>query len=171
MALFSVRFSAQLINRFGAGAMLAAGQLTALGALLIVGFGPAHANYFIYLLMPMVMFGLGGGLSFPSLTMLAMADVAPSEAGLASGLLNTTGQVGGAFGLAVLATVAGSRTIQLIQSGSDSIAALAGGYHLAWLVAAGVVAVTLAVAALTLRPHRAMAVEPAEAPAECEAAA
>ena len=139
MALFSIRFSAQLINRFGAFSMLAAGQLTALGALIIVGLGPAHANYFLYLLAPMVMFGLGGGLSFPALTMIAMSDVAPSEAGLASGLLNTTGQVGGAVGLAVLATVAGTQTN------------LAAGYHLAWLVGAGVVAVTLGITAFALR--------------------
>lgn len=151
MALFSIRFSAQLINRFGPGAMLATGQLTALVALLMVGLGPAHEDYVLHLLVPMVLFGFGGGLSFPSLTMIAMADVEPSEAGLASGLLNTTGQVGGAFGLAVLATLAGSRTVELIRTGAGTTAALAAGYHLAWLVGAGVVAVTLGIAALTLR--------------------
>jgi EmrB/QacA subfamily drug resistance transporter len=171
MALFSIRFSAVLINRFGAGSMLAAGQLTALGALLIAGLGPEHANYFVHLLAPMVMFGLGGGLSFPALTMIAMSDVAPDEAGLASGLLNTTGQVGGAFGLAVLATVAGSRSASLLQSGADATAALAAGYHLAWLVGAGVVAVTVAIAAITLRTRRTVVVEPSGIPAECEAAA
>ncbi|HET9782350.1 MAG TPA: MFS transporter [Candidatus Dormibacteraeota bacterium] len=171
MALFSIRFSALLINRFGAGAMLAAGQLTALAALLFVGLGPEHATYFVHLLAPMVMFGLGGGLSFPALTMIAMADVAPAEAGLASGLLNTTGQVGGAFGLAVLATVAGSRTISLIQSGADATTALAAGYHLAWLVGAGVIVVTLGVAALTLRSRQQPALEATGAAVECEAAA
>ncbi|HKC20034.1 MAG TPA: MFS transporter, partial [Candidatus Dormibacteraeota bacterium] len=170
MALFSIRFSAQLIARFGPGAMLATGQVTALGALLIVGFGPAHANYFLHLLAPMVMFGLGGGLSFPALTMIAMADVAPGEAGLASGLLNTTGQVGGAFGLAVLATVAGSRTTELLRAGADATAALAAGYHLAWLVGAGVVAVTLGVAALTLRSRRPVAIELGDLAVEGEAA-
>ncbi len=169
MALFSIRFSARLIARFGAGAMLGAGLVTALVALLVVGLGPTNANYFVYLLTPMVLFGLGGGLAFPALTMLAMADVSPSEAGLASGLLNTTGQVGGAFGLAVLATVAGARTLDLVHSGVDGQAALAGGYHFAWLIGAGVVAVTIAVAVAMLRsPARA----PAEsAPAACEAAA
>src|SRR5215472_258244 len=171
MALFSIRFSAQLIGRFGAGPMLAMGQLTALAALLIVAVGPAHADYAIHMLAPMVLFGLGGGLAFPALTMIAMADVAPSEAGLASGLLNTTGQVGGAFGLAVLATIAGTRTDGLVRAGVDATAALAAGYHLAWLVGAGVVAATLIVSGLMLRGRR--EAEPQiEAPCvECEAAA
>ncbi len=80
-----------------------------------------------------------------------MADVPMMDSGLASGLLNTTGQVGGAFGLAVLATVAGSRTVDMMRSGSSLTAALAGGYHLAWLVGAGVVVVTLVIAATLLR--------------------
>jgi EmrB/QacA subfamily drug resistance transporter len=171
MAVFSIRFSAQLIDRFGAGAMLAAGQLTALAALLYVGLGPMHANYALHLLAPMVLFGVGGGLAFPSLTMIAMADVAPAEAGLASGLLNTTGQVGGAFGLAVLATVAGSRTADMIRSGIDGATALAAGYHLAWLVGAGVVAVTFAVAALALRSRPAATFQLESGCVDCEAAA
>ena len=171
MALFSIRFSAQLIARFGPGAMLAAGQLAALAALLFVGLGPVHENYLVHLLAPMVLFGLGGGLAFPSLTMIAMADVAPSEAGLASGLLNTTGQVGGAFGLAVLATVAGSRTVDAVRSGIDSTSALAAGYHLAWLVGAGVVTVTLLVAGLALRSRSAAAIPVDASSEECEAAA
>ena len=135
MALFSIRFSAQLIGRFGPGAML----------------------------------GVGGGLSFPALTMVAMADVLPSDAGLASGLLNTTGQVGGAFGLAVLATVAGSRTVDLVRAGTDGMTALAGGYHFAWLVCACLVVVTIATAAVLLRPQRTAA--PQMTFDECEAAA
>src|SRR5438093_9932282 len=151
MALFSVRFAAQLIARFGAGAMLAAGQLVAMIALAMVALGPIHPDYFVHLMLPMALLGLGGGLSFPALTMIAMADVAPSDAGLASGLLNTTGQVGGAFGLAVLATLAGARTVDMVHGGADTVAALASGYHFAWLVAAGVVVVTLAVDAWVLR--------------------
>ncbi len=130
MALFSVRFSAQLIGRFGSGAMLVAGQAVAVIALAAVALGPVHPNYFIHLMVPMALLGLGGGLSFPALTMIAMADVAPSDAGLASGLLNTTGQVGGAFGLAVLATVAGGRTLDMVRNGVDVGAAVSGGFHL-----------------------------------------
>ncbi|HKW69435.1 MAG TPA: MFS transporter [Candidatus Dormibacteraeota bacterium] len=173
MALFSVRFSAQLIARFGAGAMLGAGQVVALIALAIVAFGPTLPNYSVHLLLPMALLGLGGGLSFPALTMIAMADVAPQDAGLASGLLNTTGQVGGALGLAVLATVAGARTVDMIRNGADGVAALAAGYHFAWLVCAIVVAVTLGVAASLLRSKPAAAVETIAAAEceECEAAA
>ena len=80
-----------------------------------------------------------------------MADARPSDAGLASGLLNTSGQVGGALGLAVLATLAGARTLSLTADGASSAAALAGGYHLAWLVGAGTVAITIALAVSVLR--------------------
>ncbi|HKW71814.1 MAG TPA: MFS transporter [Candidatus Dormibacteraeota bacterium] len=172
MAAFSVRFSAQLIARFGAGAMLAAGQLVAMVALAIVAFGPVHPNYFVHLLLPMALLGLGGGLSFPALTMIAMEDVAPQDAGLASGLLNTTGQVGGALGLAVLATVAGSRTLDMVRAGADTVTALAGGFHLAWLVCAILVVVTLGTAAWLLRSKPVEVGEAAQADCiECEAAA
>jgi MFS family permease len=173
MALFSVRFSAQLIARFGAGPMLAAGQFVAMLALAMVALGPTHPNYFVNLLVPMALLGLGGGLSFPSLTMIAMAEVAPDDAGLASGLLNTTGQVGGAFGLAVLATIAGGRTLDLVREGADFAVALSGGYHFAWMICAGMVVVTLAAAAALLRssmPAQRDTIE--EAPCvDCEAAA
>jgi EmrB/QacA subfamily drug resistance transporter len=159
MAVFSVRFSAQLIERFGPWAMLITGQLVVVAALLMLGFGPANPNYLIHLMVPLALMGLGGGLSFPALTIIAMADVQMSDSGLASGLLNTTGQVGGAFGLALLATVAGSRTVDMMHSGTSLTAALAGGYHFAWLVGAGVVVVTLVIAATLLRSQA-----PAEMP-------
>ena len=137
MALFSVRFSAQLIGRFGAPAMLFAGLAVAGIALAAVALAPVHPNYFAHLMVPMALLGLGGGLSFPALTMIAMADVAPQDAGLASGLLNTTGQVGGAFGLAVLATVAA-----------------ANGFQFSWAVCAVVLLVTLVIAMALLLPRR-----------------
>ncbi len=170
MALFSIRFSAQLIGRFGPYAVLLAGQVLAGVALVMVGFGPVSANYTVDLLGPLVLLGFGGGLSFPALAMIAMADVPPSDAGVASGLLNTTGQVGGAFGLAVLATLAGGRTLDLLRGGVDGTAALAGGYHFAWLVGACLVVVTLATAAWLLRSGEATEMESTPT-AECEAAA
>ena len=103
--------------------------------------------------------------------MIAMADVHPSEAGLASGLLNTTGQVGGALGLAVMATLAGSRTLEMVRSGIDVTTALAGGYHLAWLVGAGIVVITLAVSGWLLRRQKAAVAQPDESCVGCEAAA
>jgi len=108
---------------------------------------------------PLALLGLGGGLSFPALTMIAMADTDPTDAGLASGILNTSGQVGGALGLAVLATLAGSRTLDLIHAGVGSGAALAGGYHLAWLISAGTVLVTLALAISLLRARTSVPME------------
>jgi hypothetical protein len=90
---------------------------------------------------------------------------------LASGLLNTTGQVGGALGLAVLATVAGARTIDLIHNGANATAALAGGYHLAWLVGSGTIAITLALTITLLRTRTSAQMEVAQEDDEDEAVA
>jgi len=169
MGLFSIRFSAQLINRFGPLPVLVSGQVVIATALAWLGFGPTNANYVIDLLVPLALLGLGGGLSFPSLTIIAMSDARPSDAGLASGLLNTTGQVGGALGLAVLATLAGARTLNLVHDGIGSTAALAGGYHLAWLVGAATVVITLALTVSALRARTSMEIE--VEPAEGEAVA
>jgi EmrB/QacA subfamily drug resistance transporter len=151
MGLFSVRFSALLINRFGPLAVLVSGQVVIAVALAALGFGPTNEIYPIHLLVPLALLGLGGGLSFPSLTIIAMADAPPSDAGLASGLLNTTGQVGGALGLAVLATLASTQTLSMINGGASTTAALAGGYHLAWLVGAAIFVITLVLTIALLR--------------------
>jgi MFS family permease len=168
MGLFSVRFSAQLINRFGPLAMLITGQAIIAVALVWFGLGPTFSNYAIHMLVPMSLLGLGGGLSFPAVTIIAMAGVEPADTGLASGLLNTTGQVGGALGLAVLATIAGGRTAQLAQAGTDVAVALSGGYHLAWFVSAATVAITVVITVVLLRDRRA---ETAVALTESECAA
>src|ERR1700694_1810678 len=136
MGLFSVRFSALLINRFGPLAVLVSGQIVIVLAFTILGFGPINENYVVHLMVPLALLGLGGGLSFPALTIIAMADARPSDAGLASGVLNTTGQGGGALGLAVLATVAGARTLNLVSDGTGGLGAPAGGDHLFWVVCA-----------------------------------
>jgi len=153
MGLFSLRFSALLINRFGPLAVLLSGQAVIAVALAWLGLGPTDEAYAVNLLVPLALLGLGGGLSFPSLTIIAMADARPQDAGLASGLLNTTGQVGGALGLAILATLAGARTADLARDGVAGATALAGGYHLAWLVGAATVVVTLVLAISVLRPR------------------
>jgi hypothetical protein len=121
------------------------------------------------LLVPLALLGLGGGLSFPALTIIAMSDARPSDAGPASGLLNTSGQVGGALGLAVLATLAGARTLNLVDNGASSAAALAGGYHLAWLVGAGTVVITLALAMSVLRTRKSIENHATLAEGECAA--
>jgi EmrB/QacA subfamily drug resistance transporter len=159
MGLFSVRFSAMLINRFGPLAVLVSGQVVIVVALTVLGFGPTNANYAVHLMVPLALLGLGGGLSFPALTIIAMADAQLSDAGLASGVLNTTGQIGGALGLAVLATLAGARTLNLVQDGVGSPAALAGGYHFAWLIGAATVLITLVLAMSALRGSNSMEID------------
>ena len=169
MGIFSIRYSARLINRFGPFAVLVAGQVVVAAALAMLALGPTNASYTLHLLLPMVLLGLGGGLSFPALTIIAMADVPPADAGLASGLLNTAGQVGGALGLAVLATLAGMRTLDLLQSGVGSADALAGGFHAAWLIGAVTVVVTLGLTVAVLRARREVTVRMQAT--DCEAAA
>ena len=91
----------------------------------------------------MVLIGLGAGLGFPALMTLAMSGATPEDSGLASGLVNTSVQVGGAIGLAVLATLASERTDSLLADGESPGAALNSGYHLAYLIGAALVGVAL----------------------------
>jgi MFS family permease len=99
----------------------------------------------------MVVLGLGAGLSFASVMTLAMSGATPQDAGLASGLVNTSVQVGGAIGLAVLATLAAQRSDTLQAAGHATDAALNGGYHLAYVVGAALLGVGLLVAAIVVR--------------------
>ena len=103
----------------------------------------------------MILIGLGAGLGFPSLMGLAMSGATPSDSGLASGLVNTTVQVGGAIGLAVLATLASERTDDPARRRRVEAAALNSGYHLAYLVGAALVGVAIVLALSVLRPPRA----------------
>jgi MFS family permease len=116
----------------------------------------------------MILVGLGAGLGFPSLMTLAMSGATPSDSGLASGLVNTSVQVGGAIGLAVLATFATERTDAQLASGEPAAEALNSGYHLAYLIGAGLVLVAIAIAVSVLRVRQPEAApEPVpEAPAE-----
>jgi hypothetical protein len=118
----------------------------------------------------MVLLGIGAGLCFPALMTLAMSGATPSDAGLASGLINTTAQVGGALGLAVLATLSASRSDQLIGDGESAALALTSGYHLAFGIGAGLVVVAIAVAVTVLQPDPQMEEELQVDSADCEAA-
>jgi EmrB/QacA subfamily drug resistance transporter len=151
IGVFSLGLSARLINRFGAKATLLPGL-----ALLALGLGllarvPVGASYATDLLPSMVLLGAGAGLSFPSLMTLAMSGATPSDAGLASGLVNTTVQVGGALGLAVLATLSTTRTSHLLAAGASQPSALTDGYHLAWVISASLAAAALLLGAWALR--------------------
>ncbi len=164
MGGLSIRYSERLITRFGARTTLIPGLvLMALGLLLFTR-SPVHASYVTDVLPTLLLLGAGVGVSFAALMTLAMSGAAPSEAGLASGLVNTTAQVGGALGLALLNTLAATRTHHLLAQGKSAAGALTGGYHLAYLVAGGLVIVALAIAAFVLRPAPVQAAEANEAP-------
>jgi MFS family permease len=115
---------------------------------------PVDGDYAVHILPVMVLLGVGAGLCFPALMTLAMSGATPSDAGLASGLINTTAQVGGALGLAVLATLSASRSEQLIGDGESAAVALTSGYHLAFGIGAGLVVVAIAVALTVLQAER-----------------
>jgi EmrB/QacA subfamily drug resistance transporter len=151
MAVLSVRYTERLAARFGARATLIAGLVLIAAALVLFAQAPVRGGYAIHVLPVMVLMGAGAGLAFPALMTVAMAGATPADAGLASGLVNTTAQVGGALGLAVLATVSAGRTSTLAAHGNGAMAALTGGYHLAFWIAAGLVAVAIAVAGTVLR--------------------
>jgi EmrB/QacA subfamily drug resistance transporter len=155
MATMSFRFSAQLSMRYGSLPTLVAGMVAIGAGLLLFAQTPVDASYVTDLLPPMFLMGLGAGLAFPSLMMLAMSGATPSDAGLASGLVNTSVQVGGAIGLAVLATFATERTESLVAGGETAAAALNSGFHLAYLIGAALVAVGIVVALTMLRPKAA----------------
>jgi EmrB/QacA subfamily drug resistance transporter len=152
MGALSVRYTDRLAARFGARATLIAGLALIAAALLLFAQAPVRGGYALHDLPVMLLIGAGAGLAFPALMTVAMAGATPVDAGLASGLVNTTAQVGGALGLAVLATVSAGRTSTLAARGEGTMAALTGGYHLAFWIAAGLAAVAIAVAGTVLRP-------------------
>ena len=151
MGALSIGLTARLIMRFGARNVLLAGFGLISVALVLAARGPVSADYLRDLFPVLALLGIGGGLAFPSLGVVAMAASTPSDAGLASGLLNTTGQVGAALGLAVLATVSTNRTGELIAQGQSPVAALSGGYHLAWAIGAALAIASVVIAATLLR--------------------
>jgi len=151
MGTLSLGYSEKLIMRFGPRAMLIPGMVLVGLALLALARTPVEGEYLADLLAPMLVIGVGIGISFPSLMTLAMSGATPEDAGLASGIVNTSAQVGGAIGLAVLATLAAERTDALRTDGESYAAALNSGFHLAYLVGAGLVAVALAIAIFVLR--------------------
>jgi hypothetical protein len=126
---------------------------------------PVDGIYVRDILPQMIILGFGVGVCFPALMALAMSGAGPGDAGLASGVVNTTAQVGASVGLAVLATLSATRTEHLIESGDSQAAALTGGYHLAFIIAAGLVVAALGVGLAVLR---APAMPPQHAPEAAE---
>jgi EmrB/QacA subfamily drug resistance transporter len=151
MGTMSVRFSEPLVMRFGARATLLAGLVLIFAGLALFTRAPVGGDYAAHVLPVMILLGVGAGVSFPALMTLAMSGATREDAGLASGLINTTAQVGAALGLAVLATLSAGRSAHLIDTGRTTPVALTEGYHLAFWIAAALVAVAILVAATVLR--------------------
>jgi MFS family permease len=149
--------------RFGAKPVLLVGQALIVVGLVLFAVSPVHSSYLGDLLAPMLLLGVGAGLSFPALMGLAMSSATQEDSGLASGLVNTSLQVGGALGLAVLATLSATRTENLLASGTAPDAALTSGFDLAFWIGAGLVAAAIAVTTLVVRTTPALAeAEPVE---------
>src|SRR5262245_26556596 len=151
MGALSIGLSAKLVMRYGFRLPLAVGLGLASLGLLLFARAPVDGNYLIDVFPSMVLLGLGAGMAFNPVLLAAMSDVAPEESGLASGIINTSFMMGGALGLAVLASVADSRTANLLESGEERLAALTGGYHLAFFVGAVFAAAAAAIGGLLLR--------------------
>ena len=167
---FSFRFAAQLNTRFGARAVLLVGLALITAGLALFARAPVDASYAVDVLPSMALLGVGGGLSFPAVMTLGMSGATASDSGLVSGLINTTAQIGGSLGLAVLTTLATSRSDGLLAAGQTTAAALTGGYHLAFAIGAGLVAAAIVVAAAVLRAEPAAGSEAAGSSEESRAA-
>jgi EmrB/QacA subfamily drug resistance transporter len=154
MAALSLQYAEKLITRFGARTTLVPGLVLVGAGLLLFTRAPVDGSYWTDVLPVMVLLGTGIPLCFPALMTLAMSGATPQDAGLASGLVNTTLQVGGALGLAVLATLAATETAGLREAGEPAAAALNGGYHLAYVVGAALVLAAIGVALTVLQPER-----------------
>jgi EmrB/QacA subfamily drug resistance transporter len=151
MAVLSLGLSAKLVMRFGIRAPLAAGLLLAAAGLALFARAPADGTFTVDVLPSMILLGLAAGMALNPLLLAAMNDVEPGEAGLASGVVNTSFMMGGALGLAILASLAASRSHSLLASGADRLTALTGGYHAAFLAGALFAAGAAALSAVLLR--------------------
>jgi MFS family permease len=167
--LSSLFVSDKLVMRFGIKVPLVGGLLLYTAVLLLFARAPTDGNFWVDLLPGMLLIGIGGGITFNPILLAAMGSVEPSEAGLASGVVNTSFMMGGALGLAILASVAASRTDSLTSSGHGPLAALNGGYHVAFLIGAGFAVIAAAVGAALIRTEAAAPVPGAEGvPARAE---
>jgi EmrB/QacA subfamily drug resistance transporter len=166
----SLRYSERLIMRFGARATLIPGLALIAAGLALFARAPVDGSYVVDVLPVMLLLGTGAGLCFPALMTLAMSGATQEDAGLASGLVNTTLQVGGALGLAVLATLSTTRADGLLADGEGAGSALTSGYHLAFVVGAGLLLAAIAVAVTVLEPAAVLAEEEADVLPAAEAA-
>jgi EmrB/QacA subfamily drug resistance transporter len=171
MATFSLGLSAKLVMRFGIRAPLAVGLGLAGAGLVLFARAPVDGSFVVDVLPSMILLGLGAGMAFNPVLLAAMSDVEQGEAGLASGVVNTSFMMGGALGLAILASAADARTETLLDSGDGMLAALTGGYHVAFIIGAVFAFAAAGIGAALLRAgrHAPADEEPIGAPAAAEA--
>ena len=162
MSVFSLGLSAKIVVRFGIKRPLGAGLLFAAAGLMLFARAPVEANFWIDVLPCMILLGIGGGIAFNPVMLAAMSDVEASESGLASGLVNTAFMMGGALGLAVLASLADAWVEQITAAGGDHRVALTAGYHAAFLVGAIFAAIAAALSYWLLRERSRAAAEAAQ---------
>jgi EmrB/QacA subfamily drug resistance transporter len=152
MGAFSIGLSAKLVLRFGIRPPLVTGMLLVAAGLALFARAPVDGSFVVDVLPSMIILGIGVGMAMNPVLLAAMSDVPQEEAGLASGVVNTAFMMGGALGLAVLASLAAARTDSLLASGEAELAALTGGYHLAFVVGAIFAGLAAAIGAALLRP-------------------
>ena len=163
MGAFSWSLSAKTVNRFGIRAPLAAGLAIAAAGLGLFALAPADGSFWLHVLPPMLLLGFGAGMAFNPVLLAAMNDVEPAQAGLASGVVNTAFMMGGALGLAILASIAAAVANDQLAAGAAAPAALTSGYHAAFLAGAlcALAAAVIAAVFLKARPVPDMAAAPA----------
>src|SRR5713101_1405860 len=154
MAAFSLGLSAKMVMRYGIRMPLAAGLALTAAGLALFALSPVDGGFALHVLPGMTLLGIGCGMAMNPVLLAAMSDVAPSESGLASGVVNTSFMMGGALGLAVLASLAAARAESLLAFGADSLAALNGGYHVAFALSAVFAAGAALLSAVLLREGR-----------------
>jgi len=151
MAAFSLGISARMIMRFGIRVPLAAGLALTAAGLALFALSPVDGSFALHVLPGMTLLGIGCGMAMNPVLLAAMSDVPQSESGLASGVVNTAFMMGGALGLAVLASLAAARTDGLLALGADSLGALNAGYHIAFAIGAAFAAAAALLSAVLLR--------------------
>jgi EmrB/QacA subfamily drug resistance transporter len=153
MGAFSIGLSAKLVMRYGIRPPLATGLLLAAAGMALFTRAPVDGNFLVDVLPSMILLGFGAGMAFNPVLLAAMSDVSPEESGLASGVVNTSFMMGGALGLAILASVAANETSSLAAAGNDHLEALVGGYHVAFIAGAVFAALAAVIGGTLLRAN------------------
>jgi EmrB/QacA subfamily drug resistance transporter len=156
MGAFSIGLSAKLVMRYGIRPPLATGLLLAAAGMALFTRAPVDGNFLVDVLPSMILLGFGAGMAFNPVLLAAMSDVSPEESGLASGVVNTAFMMGGALGLAVLASLAANETSSLAAAGNDHLEALVGGYHVAFIAGAVFAALAAVIGGTLLRANAGM---------------